>query len=1129
MRSAVLHLLVLLAACGVRSVEPAPAPPPAPPPASACGLAHGRAGLGAPQFAAGEEWTCAEACTRGDAGSCVALGIMYEEGQNLPRDYVRAFATYAPSCDGGYLPACSHLAWLLWRGLGALPDVARASALARQSCDHGESHGCTVLGEILLADGLQARAVTSFELACDLGDGPGCTALGRVLVERAIELGARGLSDEAELRLLQAAARAAGPGAHGVAGSVGNAATAQPLSQGATGPANATLELAERTLERARAAAGAACDAGHAPACLVVAQTELERAPERARDLYVTACRGGVVAGCVRAADVLTSGRLGVPDDAQAIELLDTACSPAGLAACRALATLGPAARARLAERCNERRAVACHALAGDAPSVAPGAPATPATVPPRDAPEPARPGALPDSLALGREELLARACELGLATSCGALGTSYLTGTAGVARDPARARQLFEEACQAEDAAACRQLGLLLEGVPPVAGPAGAAPGAERTRDLDAARDLFARACVQGDLEGCVDLARTLRARPPAQPELAPRPAPATGPALGAVAAGAGQALAELLDDRACAAGVLRACAALGERRLRSPEPATRAAAAELLQQTCQAPDATGAVAACPTPCTADRAKACSLLAWATAEGIGAAPNLVVAASLSERGCDAGDMLGCAVLGYLYVTGRGVPLDEKRGLRLFEASCTSGIGIGCANLAVCHLEGIGTRADAAAAFAWNERACALGVQKGCAELAWHYLHGVGVKTDEAAGHALMLRACDGGYGPSCTELGRAHEAGRAPEASPERAQALYTQACTAGEVEGCYRRAQALDAPGPTRDVGAAAHLYGVACDGGQPQACNRLGELHEAGDGVARAPLVAVERYEQALRGGEERAIDKLLRLQRDGLVAPRRFEADLGLACEHDHAPSCRTLANLYWEGRLVARDEARAGRFAERACAAHDAAGCTALGRMQLVGTSAVRRDRRAAIATLERACPDVRAFHRTNEVLAGSAEIERDLRGCLALGQAVRPGDPARARALYDAACAEGLGAACYEAAALPDAAPGPPRPGPTASRDELLLRACELGEGRACVVLGDRARRTAPARAAALFARACREDHAEACRALGELVRASPAAVPAEARTSLAQACARGVPEACGHDGPRMP
>ena len=1071
----VLALLTVLCAVQACHTGGPPALPPAalaPTPLSEpCALERTRMNLAAPRFGLGEEWVCTEACARGDEDGCVGAGVMYEEGQNVPRDLGRAVSLYRASCERGYLPACSHFAALLWRGLGELPDVTRAVELAERACDRGDGYGCTVLGHVQAANGLGAAAGTSFELACDLGDVAGCTALAGLWLEVAVDLGARGLSEQAELAPLTAAAG-------------GNEVRARSAGQGARGNAPATsrsakLMRAAQALGRARELGQQICDKGYGPACALAANAVLHDDPLAALALFERACEGGVPAACVHAADLLASGAATQPTTAiHALDLRDHACAPNALAACDAFVAQGEPALARLRERCDERRAFSCYVLARAARAGQPGI----------------------DSWS----DLMHRACVLGQADGCAELGAARADGTDGVARDAREARSLFEDGCAGSSAEACKRLGALRE-----AGAAGL------SRDLAGARDLYRRACVEGHADACVDFARLLRGRRALSAGLdAPPGGGAQGDGPDAADEGGARALAALLDERACAAGVARGCTALGELRLRSADARERARAAQLLHDTCFAPGTDGVAAqACAEGCEPDRARACSLLAWANAEGVGVPPNLVGAAGLAQQSCGAGDMLGCAVLGYLHLTGRGARRDEARGIELFGAACDAKVGIACANLALCHLEGIGTEVDPARAFELNERACSLGVLKGCTALAWQLGAGVGVAKDEGASVAHLRAACDGGYGPACTELARAHEAGRFVERSPERALALYAEACGFGELDGCYRRALALDRTKAPRDAGQVAQLYALACDGGQALGCTRLGEMLETGDGLPVDVLAAVERYEQALRGGDARAIDRLLRLQRGHYVAPRRFESDLHDACARDHAPSCRTLANLYWAGQLLARDDARAGDYAKKACELHDAAGCTALGRMQLAGTRAVRRNRVAALETLGRACPDVRAGYVVNEVLSVSAELwEPDLAGCHALALALGPRDAARRRALLEAACTQGHGGSCFDLAR--DLGKSP---------DALALRmhACDLGEVRACIALAEEARPTDARRAMELYTRACREDAAEACEALVALREAEPALAPPEAAEVLDGACARGVTRAC--------
>lgn len=86
------------------------------------------------------------------------------------------------------------------------------------------------------------------------------------------------------------------------------------------------------------------------------------------------------------------------------------------------------------------------------------------------------------------------QACEQS-AAACHALAVSYATGTTGLKKNPAKARELYQKGCDADNLASCTNLGIQeLDGV---GGP----------KDLDNAKVLLTRACDGGVASACKEL----------------------------------------------------------------------------------------------------------------------------------------------------------------------------------------------------------------------------------------------------------------------------------------------------------------------------------------------------------------------------------------------------------------------------------------------------------------------------------------------------------------------------------------------------------------------------------------------------------------------------------------------
>ena len=103
---------------------PATPPPAAVDPAVACdggdSEACNRAGMAA---IAAEQWTIARqrfeaGCARKHGESCKNLGVMYDHGDGVERNQVKAVGYYGQSCDAGNAVGCFNLGMARYQGAG---------------------------------------------------------------------------------------------------------------------------------------------------------------------------------------------------------------------------------------------------------------------------------------------------------------------------------------------------------------------------------------------------------------------------------------------------------------------------------------------------------------------------------------------------------------------------------------------------------------------------------------------------------------------------------------------------------------------------------------------------------------------------------------------------------------------------------------------------------------------------------------------------------------------------------------------------------------------------------------------------------------------------------------------------
>lgn len=111
-------------------------------------------------------------------GSCVFLGVLYQEGKGVKQDYAKARELYKKYCDLGNSKGCFNLGLLYDIGLGVRQDYKKANELYQKTCDLGDGRGCYNLG-VLYNNGQgvkqnKSKAKDYCGKACDLGFRLGC-------------------------------------------------------------------------------------------------------------------------------------------------------------------------------------------------------------------------------------------------------------------------------------------------------------------------------------------------------------------------------------------------------------------------------------------------------------------------------------------------------------------------------------------------------------------------------------------------------------------------------------------------------------------------------------------------------------------------------------------------------------------------------------------------------------------------------------------------------------------------------------------------------------------------------------------------------------------------------------------
>ncbi len=124
----------------------------------------------------------ARGCEGGDALGCTYLGFLYQTGRGVPKSPVKAWEMFRSGCEGSHSVGCTHLGILYETGEGTHLDFGRASRSYSQGCAGQHAPGCRRLGLMyekglgVTADAMLAAEL--YRLACDGKDAPACTFLG---------------------------------------------------------------------------------------------------------------------------------------------------------------------------------------------------------------------------------------------------------------------------------------------------------------------------------------------------------------------------------------------------------------------------------------------------------------------------------------------------------------------------------------------------------------------------------------------------------------------------------------------------------------------------------------------------------------------------------------------------------------------------------------------------------------------------------------------------------------------------------------------------------------------------------------------------------------------------------------
>ena len=91
------------------------------------------------------------ACTASNARACSELGVMYLNGESVPRDPARAAQLFEASCRGNHPRGCNNLGFVMVNGNGVPRDRDRGVQLLQAACRANDELACRRVTEAMSA------------------------------------------------------------------------------------------------------------------------------------------------------------------------------------------------------------------------------------------------------------------------------------------------------------------------------------------------------------------------------------------------------------------------------------------------------------------------------------------------------------------------------------------------------------------------------------------------------------------------------------------------------------------------------------------------------------------------------------------------------------------------------------------------------------------------------------------------------------------------------------------------------------------------------------------------------------------------------------------------------------------
>lgn len=775
---------------------------------------------------------CQTACDHGNKAACTGAALLLK----LNGQHVSAAGHFETLCsaDGD---ACFQLGFMYQHGQAVSVDNMRAIKLFSQSCDMQSAAGCNALAEQhLIGYGKRAESLPLFERSCAKGYGAACVTLARLKatgqfstadvagaerilrencakhVESACYYLGLLLRDQAEAGVLPEKNYASAATLLGDECRSNNAAACDELGILLANGLGVASDLAQ-----AKAAFLLACNGGYSAGCYhygslqldtPLAMTRLEGALAVARACQPLAESGASHAdACRRMGQLYEAGTVVAKDKKLATAYFKAGCDVGSYLSCEDWA--------RVSEPGSVEEAVglfrAC--LRGQALAATPEQRLKVAKICQQGGIHAAAAERLDDAAFL-----LDSGCALGLKSAC---FNRAVVEDSGGPKTAAGSKEVYKRLCADGEMLACVNLGVRISETDPAQ-----------------SESYYQKACTAGVGVGCLNLGLLLN-----HAIEKTQVTPTTNEAKRAAVA----------FESACTLGTLAGCFMLGDAREEGLGlPADTPLGVSLYRKATRVDGGDEVALASKhivqiiqhweTTCQAGNMMACKRVGVAKFYGFAVGKDVSAAANLFEKACKSPMSVrsACDRLGTTYAHGRGRTLDAGKAAEAFKLACDAGHQNGCVSLGLLLELGRGVTANLAAAKVKYKSACDQNYAKGCAYLG--RLQQKAGQADEALKNELA--ACDAMNGAGCWQLGLYYQSGGFGGLGTKdnaKAAKKFEEGCELGESGACVAAARHHLSPQGGANGKLGRRFLERACEEDDAVGCHELGKLLSSATGLA------------------------------------------------------------------------------------------------------------------------------------------------------------------------------------------------------------------------------------------------------------------------------------------------